>query len=64
MTVPYQKLAEICNRKRPTHVKKWCEAKGILYSLDADGRPWTTETALHEALHRGRKTRPNYATRS
>lgn len=60
MTVSFQQLSEFCNRKRPTQVKKWCESKGILYFLDADSRPCTTETALNEALQRGRRTKPNF----
>ena len=58
--VPFADLAEFCGRSRPTSVRKWCESKGILYFLDADGKPCTTEAALNEALHRGRKARPNF----
>ena len=61
--VPFDRLAEFCNRKRPTQVKKWCESKGILYFLDADNRPCTTDAALNEALQRGRRTRPNFQRR-
>jgi len=60
MTVPFEQLAAFCHRKRPTQVQKWLESKGILYFLDADGRPCTTEIALNEALQRGRRTRPNF----
>lgn len=60
MTVPFEKLAELCHRKRPTHVRKWCESLGIHYMLDADHRPWTTESKLNEAMERGRKTEPNF----
>ena len=58
--IPFTQLAEFVGRKRPTQVRKWCESKGILYFLDADGKPCTTEAALNEALQRGRSTRPNF----
>ncbi len=59
--VPFSDLSELSARKRPTAVQKWLQAKGILYFLDADGRPCTTEHALNEALYRGRRTKPNWA---
>jgi Domain of unknown function (DUF4224) len=60
MTIPFEQLADFCHRKRPTQVRRWLESKGILYFLDADERPCTTEAALNEALQRGRTTRPNF----
>ena len=56
--VPFADLCELSARTQTTAVKKWLQAKGILYFLNADGRPCTTEHALNEALYRGRKTEP------
>ena len=58
--VPFLDLCDLSARKRPGAVQKWLQANGILYFLDADGKPCTTEHALNEALYRGRRTRPNY----
>lgn len=62
MTVPFSKLADLANRKRPRAVEKWCQKRGILYFLDADNRPCTTDDALNAALMRGRKTEPDYSS--
>ncbi len=60
MAIPFKKLAECANRKSATAVKKWCQDRGILYMLDADGRPTTSEKAYDDAIARGRKTLPNW----
>jgi hypothetical protein len=61
IVVPFSDLSELSARTRPSAVKKWLQGNGILFFLDADGRPCTTEHALNEALYRGRKTKPNWA---
>ena len=58
--VPFADLFELSARTRPSAVKKWVQSKGILYFLDADGRPCTTTRALNDALMKGRKTEPNW----
>ena len=62
VSVPFNQLAELANRKRPSAVKKWCQNLGISYSLDADGRPWTTSEKLNAAIERGRKTEPDFGS--
>jgi hypothetical protein len=58
--IPFDELAKLANRTKPSAVKRWCEQHGILWMPDADGRPTTSEIAYNEALHRGRRSRPNY----
>jgi hypothetical protein len=58
--IPFEELAKLANRTKPSAVKRWCEQRGILWMPDADGRPTTSDVAYTEALHRGRQTRPNY----
>ena len=60
MLIPFDELAKIANRTKPSAVKRWCQLRGILWMPDADGRPTTSETAYNEALQRGSSTRPNY----
>ena len=60
VVIPFSDLAEFCNRKRPSAVRTWLQDRGILYFLDADGRPCTTEQVLNEALLKGRRTKPNW----
>lgn len=56
----FEDLCRLVGRKRPTLVKKWLQNNGILYWLNADGKPVTTGKALNDALLRGRKTEPNW----
>lgn len=49
---------------RASAVKKWLQARGISFMLNADGQPVTTEKALNEALLRGRTTAPNWPVRT
>ncbi len=60
MAIPFKKLAKLANRKQPGAVKRWCQDRGILYILDADGRPTTSDRAYDEAILKGRKTLPNW----
>lgn len=60
MLIPFDELARIANRSKPSAVKRWCQQRGIPWMPDADGRPTTSENAYNEALMRGRPTRPNY----
>lgn len=60
MAIPFKKLAELANRKKPSAVKRWCSERGILWIPDADGNPTTSEIAYHEAIQRGRATRPKF----
>lgn len=60
--VPFAELATLANRKRPSAVERWCQARGILYFLDADNRPCTTRDNLNAAVSRGRKTEPDWTT--
>ncbi|MEM8815830.1 MAG: DUF4224 domain-containing protein [Pseudomonadota bacterium] len=59
-TASFTDLQEFVGRKRPTLVKRWLEAHGILYWLNADNEPVTTTKALNDALMKGRKTEPNW----
>ncbi len=61
MAIPFKKLAELANRKRPGAVKRWCEDKGIPYLLDADGRPTTSDRAYDDAILKGRPTHPDWS---
>ena len=58
--VSFKQLSEFLARKRPTHLKKPLESTGVLYFLEADGNPCTTEQALNDALFRGRRTQPSW----
>lgn len=58
--IPFEELARIANRTKPSAVKRWCQQRGISWMPDADGRPTTSEYAYNEALMRDRPTRPNY----
>lgn len=60
MPIPFEKLAKVAGRQRPSAVRRWCEQHGIFWIPDADGRPTTSEAAYNEALKRGRGTRPNF----
>ena len=60
MLIPFDELAKIANRTKPSAVKRWCQLRGILCMPDAEGRPTTSETAYNEELQRGSYTRPNY----
>ena len=60
MIADFKDLCRLANRKKPTAVKKWLQDKGILYWLNADNQPVTTEKALNHALMKGRKTEPNW----
>ena len=59
--VDFDELCRLTGRTKPTYVSKWLQSKGILYWLNADNRPVTTERALNEALMRGRTTRPDFS---
>lgn len=61
--IPFDDLARLSNRTRPSAVRKWLQRQGIAYMLDADNRPITTERALNEAMAGGRKTVPNWPVR-
>ena len=58
MVVDFADLQRLSSRHKPTAVKKWLQSKGILYWLNADNQPVTTERALNDALMKGRKTEP------
>jgi hypothetical protein len=58
--IPFDELARMANRTKPSAVKRWCQRQGIPWMPDADGRPTTSEIAYNEALMRGRPTRPKY----
>jgi hypothetical protein len=60
MVIPFEQLAKLANRKKPSAVKRWCQERGILWLPDADGRPTTSEIAYNEALQRSRGSRPKY----
>ena len=51
-------LCRLSGRTQPTAVKKWLQGKGILYWLNADNKPVTTEKVLNESLMGDRKTEP------
>ena len=57
----FDDLCRLSGRTQPTAVKKWLQSKGILYWLNADNKPVTTEKALNETLMKGRKTRPDFS---
>ena len=59
-TVSFSELQDFVGRKRPTVVKRWLEAHGILYWTNADNEPVTTTKALNDALMKGRKTEPRW----
>ena len=63
MIADFIDLQRLSGRLRPGAVKKWLQRQGIVFMLDADGKPVTTEKALNEALLRGRKTEPNWPAR-
>ena len=54
----FEDLRRLSGRKKPSAVKKWLQAQGILYWLNADNQPVTTEKALNKSLTRGRKNEP------
>lgn len=60
MIADFEDLCRLSGRQRPSAVKRWLQARGILYWLNADDRPVTTEKALNDALLKGRKTEPNF----
>lgn len=62
MIADFTDLQRLSGRTRPSAVKRWLQARGILYWLNADSQPVTTEKALNDALARGRKTTPNWQT--
>lgn len=61
MIADFQDLCRLSGRERPSAVKKWLQENGILYWMNADHKPVTTEKALNQALLKGRKTEPNWS---
>lgn len=60
MIADFDQLKRLSGRARPTAVRKWLQKQGILYWVNANNEPVTTEKALNEALLRGRRTQPNW----
>ncbi len=60
MIADFPTLYRLSARTRPTAVKKCLQSHGILYWLNADHQPVTTEQALNDALMKGGKTEPNW----
>ena len=60
MIADFEDLQRLSSRQTPSAVKKWLQAQGILYWLNADNQPVTTEKALNKNLPQGRKTEPNW----
>ena len=60
MAIPFKELAKLADLQKPSAVKRWCHERGILWIPDSKGRPTTSEIAYHEAIQRGRATRPKY----
>lgn len=50
MIADFNELCRLSARTKPSAVKRWLQSKGILYWINADNQPVTTEKALNEAL--------------
>lgn len=56
MAVSYEELSKLLKLKQPAALKRLMKSRGIRWSLDSQGRPWTTESELDRAISAPRKT--------
>lgn len=56
MAITYEQLSTLLKLKQPAALKRLLKARGIRWSLDSKGRPWTTESELDRAISASRKT--------
>lgn len=50
MAHDFESLCKLLKLQRSSAVKRHLKRRGIRFSLDAKGRPWTTEAELDRAL--------------
>lgn len=50
--IGFEQLSQLSGLDCPPEVGAWLRCEGVSFSLDAQGRPWTTASAIERAMRR------------
>ena len=53
--IGFEQLSQLSGLDSPTEVAAWLRCEGVSFSLDGQGQPWTTGSAIERALLRRAK---------